>query len=100
MNARSSSDDPFVAKLVPMIPHRIEASQFGVKGKVMLMADPNAPTVTQEVVPDIHDAAGVLLLCHPDDEQWVRDVIAREQEAPKDWRDWQRLLAILNRGGR
>jgi len=83
-----------------MIPHRIQAHWAVPPRKVVLMADPDAPTISDEVMPNIHDAAGVLLLCHEDDEQNLRNVIAREQEAPKVWRDWQRMIQDFNGGWR
>jgi hypothetical protein len=88
-----------------MIPHRIEATAYGVKGKVFLMGDPQGPSrgsvmgQPDEFPEPIDHHARVLLLCHPDDEQRIRDVIAREQEAPKVWRDWQRLVTALNQPG-
>lgn len=71
-----------------------------------IKADPLCPARRAFLMPDVTDprvdpldafdggieaAERLLILCHPDDEQRIRDAVAVEQERPKWWRDWQRI---------
>lgn len=91
---------------------RVQVSQFARPGAVVIMVDyshPETPmhdfgidargqiTAKPAEIPD-----GRVLLCHPDDEQHVRDALAIAQERPKWWEDmraFHRLLASLDPPG-
>ena len=87
-----------------MLNHSIHTSCPASRGKLLLMGDPETPTRSSILgrsplrFPEpMTDHAGALIVCHPDDEERIRDGLAREQEAPKTWRDLQRLHRYLDR---
>lgn len=75
-----------------MKPVTICPRSFMPRGKVFVMADVSHPEV--DVFTTIDDADALVIACHPDDEQALRDAVAIEQERPKWWRDLRRLEAL------
>lgn len=72
-----------------MKPVTIKARSIMPKGKIFLMADISHPEV--DPFTTIDDADALVIACHPDHEQVVRDAVALEQERPKWWRDLRRI---------
>lgn len=72
-----------------MRPVTILPRSYCPKGKLYVMADTSHPEV--DVSTSIEDADALMVLCHPEHEQVLRDAIAIEQERPKWWRDMQRI---------
>lgn len=86
--------------------YRVRATSIlGVRGTVHIVPDyehPEIPffdfglgrdcaiTATPAEVPD-----GRIIVCHPDDEQRVRDALAVAQETPQWWLDQQRFEQAL-----
>lgn len=76
-----------------MKPVTIKPRTFIPKGKVYVMPDTSHPEVDMWVT--IDDADALVIACHPDHEQVLRDAVALEQERPKWWRDMRRIEAAL-----
>lgn len=76
-----------------MKPVTITARSFIPKGRIFLMADTSHPEA--DPLTPVDEADRLLLLCHTDYEQVVRDAIAIEQELPKWWRDLRHIEAAL-----
>ncbi len=62
-------------------------------GKVLILPNYEHPEAGSPLGGEVPD--GRLVICHPDDEQRVRDAIAVAQETPKWWLDWQRFERML-----
>ena len=72
---------------------KVVAREMIPKGAVYVMPDTSHPEVDLFVT--IDDADALVVACHPDHEQVVRDAIAIEQERPKWWRDLRRIEALV-----
>ena len=79
-----------------MKPITIMVRSIMPKGIVALMADTSHPEV--DLFTSIDDADALVLACHPDHEQVVRDAVAIEQERPKWWRDLRRIEDAIATG--
>lgn len=78
----------------------IRVREIMPRGQVAVMADVSHPEV--DVFTTIDNADALVIACHPDHEQVVRDAVAIEQERPRWWRELRRLedfYAVLARGG-
>lgn len=71
----------------------IQARFIVQRGRIYLMPNIDHPDVDMWLT--IDDAEHLIAVCHPDDERWLRDVIAVEQERPRCWRDVQRIEAAM-----
>lgn len=85
---------------------KVRSSSIVSRGQVLVMADfehPETPIMdfwmeggeiqsASAPVPD-----GRIIVCHPDDEQRVRDAVAVAQERPKWWEDWQAVERLIGR---
>lgn len=76
-----------------MKPVTIKSRTFAPRGQVFIMADTSHPEV--DPLTTIDDAGALVLVCHPDQEQVLRDAVALEQERPRWWRDMRRIEAAL-----
>lgn len=74
-----------------MKPLTIRANPLIPVGKVFVMPDVTDPKIGFNFDTGLDGAERLLIACHPDDEQMVRDVIAVEQEQQKWSLDWQRI---------
>jgi hypothetical protein len=71
----------------------IQPRSFIPEGKVFVMADTSHPEV--DLWTTIDEADALIIACHPEQEQAVRDLVAVEQERPKWWRDMRRFEATI-----
>lgn len=75
----------------------VKARDFVPKGRVYLMPNTDHPEVDLWLT--IDEAEHLLVVCHPDHEQVVRDAIAIEQERPAWWRDTRAIEAAIEQAG-
>jgi hypothetical protein len=71
----------------------IKPYSYVPSGSVYVMADTSHPEVSLWTTIDEADA--LIIACHPDHEQIVRDVVAIEQERPRWWRDLRAFEAAI-----
>lgn len=76
-----------------MKPVTVKPRRFVSKGAVYVMPDTSHPEV--DLFTTLDDADALVIVCHPDHEQLVRDALAIEQERPRWWRDMRRIEAAL-----
>lgn len=79
-----------------MKPVVIQTVSWAPKGSVFVMADTSHPEI--DLMTTIDDANKLRLVCHPDEEEAVRDAVAICQERPKWWEDMRRFEALLTKG--
>lgn len=76
----------------------IKPRPFVPKGRVYLMPDTSHPEV--DLFTPMEQADALVIACHPDHEQLVRDAVAIEQERPKWWRDLRSFEAAISAASR
>jgi hypothetical protein len=76
-----------------MKPVVIKPRRFVPRGRIYVMPDTSHPEV--DIWTTLDDADALILTCHPDHEEMLRDAVAIEQERPKWWRDLRRLEEML-----